>query len=194
MHFRKGEKPMDNGAESYKRYLDGDDSGMVEIIRDYKDGLTLYLNGYVRNIFTAEELMEETFFRLMTRKPKFSGKSSFKTWLYAIGRNLATDYMRKNSRFSISDESQTLTEVAEEESVEAAYLKEESKVRLHRAMKNLKPEYEQVLYLIYFENCSNGQAARAMKKKKRQIENLIYRAKKALKSELEKEDFSYEGL
>lgn len=185
---------MDNGAESYKRYLDGDDGGMVEIIRDYKDGLTLYLNGYVRNIFTAEELMEETFFRLMTRKPKFSGRSSFKTWLYAIGRNLATDYLRKNSRLSMSGGSQTLTEAAEEEGVEAAYIKDESRIQLHRAMKNLKPEYEQVLYLIYFEDCSNEQTASVMKKKKRQIENLIYRAKKALKSELEKEGFSYEGL
>ena len=33
---------MDNGADSYRRFLDGDDSGMVELVRDYKDGL-LYL-------------------------------------------------------------------------------------------------------------------------------------------------------
>lgn len=184
---------MDNGTESYRRYLDGDDSGMVEIIRDYKDGLTLYLNSYVRNIFVAEELMEETFFRLMTRKPKFSGKSSFKTWLYAIGRNMATDYLRKNSKSAFAGLSE-ITVSDEEESIEAAYIREESRIRLHKAMKRLKPEYEQVLYLVFFEDCSNGQAAAVMNRNKRQIENLIYRAKAALKSELEKEGFSYEGL
>ncbi len=29
---------MDNGASSYRRFLKGDDNGIVEIIRDYKDG------------------------------------------------------------------------------------------------------------------------------------------------------------
>ena len=72
--------------ESYRRYLEGDDEGMVEVIRDHKDGLTLYLAGIVGNIFTAEELTEETFFKLVVKKPRFAGKSSFKTWLYAIGR------------------------------------------------------------------------------------------------------------
>lgn len=50
---------MDNGASSYRRFLEGDDSGIVEIIRDYKDGLILFLNRYVNNIHTAEELAEE---------------------------------------------------------------------------------------------------------------------------------------
>lgn len=69
---------MDSGADSYRRFLDGDDEGLAEIVREYKDGLILYLNGYVNNLHIAEELAEDTFFRLITRKPKFSGKSTFK--------------------------------------------------------------------------------------------------------------------
>ena len=65
---------MDNGASSYRRFLDGDDKGIAEIVGDYKDGLILYLNVYVNNIFIAEELTEDTFFRLITKKPRFSGK------------------------------------------------------------------------------------------------------------------------
>ena len=49
---------MDNGASSYRRFLEGDDNGIVEIIRDYKDGLILFLNQYVNNIYVAEELAE----------------------------------------------------------------------------------------------------------------------------------------
>lgn len=41
---------MDNGASSYRRFLDGDDEGIVELIKDYKDGLTLYLNGKVKSV------------------------------------------------------------------------------------------------------------------------------------------------
>ena len=91
----------DNGASSYRRFLDGDDEGLTLIIKDYKDGLILYLNGYVSNIYVAEEIMEETFFKLAVKKPKFNEKSSFKTWLYTIGRNVAIDYIRHNSKFSM---------------------------------------------------------------------------------------------
>ena len=79
---------MDNGASSYRRFLEGDDSGLVEIIRDYKDGLIFYLNSLVNNLHIAEELAEDTFVRLGTKKPRDKRKSSFKTWLYTIGRNL----------------------------------------------------------------------------------------------------------
>ena len=89
---------MDNGARSYRRFLDGDDNGIVEIIRDYKDGLILFLNRYVDNIHVAEDLAEDTFFRLVTRKPRYSPKYSFKTWLYTIGRNLALNHLRQNRR------------------------------------------------------------------------------------------------
>ena len=83
---------MDNGSSSYDRYLAGDDSAMGDLVREYKDGLTLFLNSFTNDLFEAEELMEETFFKLAYKKPKYSGKSSFRTWLYSIARNLAIDY------------------------------------------------------------------------------------------------------
>ena len=52
---------MDNGVSSYRRFLSGDDEGLTLIIKEYKDGLILYLNSYVNNIYVAEEIMEETF-------------------------------------------------------------------------------------------------------------------------------------
>lgn len=52
---------MDNGASSYRRFRDdGDEDGLVEIIKDYKDGLIFYINSFVGNIHTAEELAEGT--------------------------------------------------------------------------------------------------------------------------------------
>ena len=184
---------MDNGEICYRRFLDGDDEGMVEIIRDYKDGLILYLSGITGNILLAEEIMEDTFFKLVTKKPKFSGKSSFKTWLYAIGRNSAMDSFRKRSRFS--DKSvEEYTDLADEISIEKEYLIEEQKITLHRALQKLNPDYRQVLYLVFFENFSNAETAKIMHKSRRQVENLLYRAKKSLKSELEKEGFEYEVI
>ncbi len=175
---------MDNGACSYRRFLDGDDKGLAEIIRDYKDGLILYLNGIVNNIFIAEELMEETFFKIITKKPRFNAKHSFKTWLYTIGRNVAIDYLRHNAKRS---------DVPMDD-VEKLYIVEERKIAVNRALHKLHPEYRQVLWLIYFEGLSNADTASIMRKNARQMKNLVYRAKSALKSELDKEGFVYEEL
>ena len=185
---------MDNGASSYRRFLDGDDKGIAEIVRDYKDGLILYLKGYVGNIFIAEELTEDTFFRLITKKPKYSGKSSFKSWLYAIGRNAAVDFIRRNSKMLSIPIEDMENYLSEEESLEHSYIKEERKIIVHRALSELSSDYRAILWLVFIEGFSNKEAAVVLKKSDRQIKNLLYRAKLSLKSQLEKEGFIYEEL
>ena len=183
---------MDNGASSYRRFLDGDDEGIVQIVGDYKDGLILYLISYVKNIYVAEELAEDTFFRLMVKKPRFSGKSSFKSWLYAIGRNVAVDYLRHHSKLADTPIEDMEAYLSDETDLERTYLREERKILIHKVLKKLLPDYQQVLWLTYFEELSNEETKIAMNKNSRQIRNLLYRAKQALKSELEKEGYSYE--
>ena len=185
---------MDNGASSYRRFLNGDDEGLTLIIKEYKDGLILYLNGYVNNIYVAEDIMEETFFKLAVKKPKFNEKSSFKTWLYTIGRNVAIDYIRRNYKFLTSSIEDMENYIKEEINLENLYIKSERKIIIHKAMSNLKPEYYQVLWLCFFEEFSNEETAKIMGKSKRQIENLVYRAKQSLKLLLNKEGFQYEEL
>ena len=183
---------MDNGASSYRRFLDGDDNGIAEIVDEYKDGLILYLNGYVNNIFVAEELTEDTFFRLITKKPRYSGKSTFKSWLYAIGRNIAVDYIRHNSKMINAPIECLETYLIEEQTLEHSYIKEEQKITVHKALCELIPEYRNILWLVYFEEFSNKEVRIILKKSERQVKNLLYRARKALKIKLEKEGFEYE--
>ena len=189
---------MDNGAGSYRRFLDGDDNGFVEIVRDYKDGLILFLDSFVRNLSIAEDLAEDTFVKLGIKKPHFSGKSTFKTWLYAIGRNVAIDYLRKElkrSNMSMSELSiDEYSDLSDRQTLENTYLKEENKIIIHQALGKLKPEYSQVLWLTYFEELSNKETAKVMRKSVHNIETLIYRAKQSLKSELIKEGFTYEDI
>ncbi len=185
---------MDNGASSYRRFLDGDDKGLAEIVRDYKDGLILYLNGFVNNISVAEELMEETFFKIIIKRPRFNAKYSFKTWLYTIGRNTAIDYLRHNSKQSGVSMDDIEDYLKNEYDLEKMYIIEERKIVVHKALKKLHQEYRQVLWLLYFEEFSHLDAAAIMKKSSRQMKNLVYRAKSALKSELDKEGFIYEEL
>ena len=185
---------MDNGASSYRRFLEGEDDSIVQIIKDYKDGLMLYLNSFVQNIHLAEDLTEDTFVKLIARRPRFSGKSNFKTWLYSIGRNVVLDYLRKKAKLPMVSTEEAMALVSDEVDITQNYLQTEQKLQVHKALKRLNKEYRQVLYLVYFEDFQREQVASIMKKSKKQVENLVYRAKLSLKSELEKEGFVYEDL
>ena len=186
---------MDNGASSYRRFRDeGDENALAEIIREYRDGLIFYLNGFVNNIHVAEELAEDTFVLLGTKKPKDKGLSSFKTWLYTIGRNIAINYIRRRTKVSEVSIDDCPELISEEEELETSLIKEEQKIELHKILKKLKPEYHQVLWLVYFEDFTYKEVATIMKKSVHNIETLVYRARKALKSQLEKEGFEYEEL
>lgn len=184
---------MDSGAEYYRRYLGGDDDSLTLIVREYRDGLILYLDSFVRNITAAEELAEDTFVKLGIKRPKFKENSSFKTWLYSVGRNLAIDYLRKQSKHT-SVPIDTLNDQADLEQLEKAYIRKEGKRLIHRAMSTLRTEYRQVLWLIYFEELSCKETAAIMKKSVHGVETLVYRARQALKTELDKEGINYEDI
>ena len=184
---------MDNGESSYRRFLAGDDSGMVDIVREFKDGLMLYLRSYTDDISSAEDCVQDTFIKLAVKKPKFNGKSSFKTWLYTIGRNIAIDHER-HSRKRMSIPLSDYDNIADEADLEQNYLVSEQKIRLRHAICRLKKEYQQILYLSYFEGFSNAESAGILGKSSKQIENLLYNARKALRTELEKEGFNYENI
>lgn len=183
---------MDIGSAAYSRFLEGDDSGINDIIAEYKDALILYLVGFCGSMTAAEDLMEDVFVKLVVDKPAFRGKSSFKTWLFAIAANVARDYLRKSRRrgFVPLEDAEFMPD--EENDLLKEHFRSEEKLAVHKCMDRLSDEYRQVLYLSFFEEFSNSETARIMHKTKRQVENLLYRAKRSLKEELRKEGYKYE--
>ena len=127
------------------------------------------------------------------KRPKYREKSSFKTWLYAIARYTSIDCLKKNSRYYDTPVDE-MHNISDEQDLEKSYIREERKILLHKVIARLVPDYQQVLYLIFFENFSNSEAAKILKKSDKQMKNLVFRAKQALKKELEKEGFEYEEL
>lgn len=164
-------------------FVKNDESGLTEIIRDYKDGLIFFLLSFTGNLSIAEEAAEDTFVILATRKPYGRRRGSFKTWLYVIGRNAAIDHLRKNNKHCAVPSD--YTEIPNSElDLFAEYLKEERKIILLRSLQKLKAEYKQVLWLIYFEDLSQRETAAVMKNSLHTTETLVYRARATLKSSL----------
>ena len=178
---------MDHGAEQYRRFLDGDRDAMTALIRDYKDGLTFFLCGFTGDLTVAEELAQETFVRLYVKRPRFSGRSRFRTWLYGMGRNIAREYVRRARRTEPLPEGWDAPDEAADPAL--AYFRTERDRAVHRAMARLKPDYRQVLWLSYFEELDRKEIAAILKKSVNSVDALLHRAKKALRAEWEKEGF-----
>ena len=176
---------MENGAGSYLRFLNGDKEGFVDIVRLYKDGLTLFVNTFIRDIHISEEVANEVFLKLYIKKPKYKSEFSFKTWLYTIGKNTAVNYLKKVRRTNYASIEDCFY-IADEKDIEADCIQNEQNLLIHRALKALKAEYSQVLYLVYFEELSHAEISEIMGKNPKQVRDLIYNAKKALKTELER--------
>ena len=182
---------MEHGAENYKKYLSGDGGGLTEIVREYRDGLILYINGIVRDISAAEDIAEDTFLRLIVKKPSFGGASSFRTWLYGIGRHLAYDRLRKEKPESSLplDENEK-----DEEEIEAAVIKSESGKILHSCLKRLSEDKYELIWLSYFEDMSAKEIAAVTGKSEGAVFKALSRTRAELKQMLLKEGFSYEDL
>lgn len=183
---------MDNGENSYRRFLDGDNSAFGEIIDLYRESLIFFINRTVSNLSVAEDIAADSFAELIIHKNRFNFKSSLKTYLFTIARNKAVSYVRHSSRFVLCD-IDDCTELSDEySSFEREIEKDEQKAMVNTALYLLKDDYKVALHLVYFENLSYADAAKVMKKSPKQVENLLYRARIALKNELEKRGFVYE--
>ena len=81
-----------------------------------------------------------------------------------------------------------ISELADEaQRIEEDYIADESRRALHSAIGKLGEDARAAVYLVFFEELSYEDAARVLGKNKKQIDNLIYRAKAALRKILTEE-------
>ena len=173
----------------YRRFLrEGNEEDLRILLERHRESLTLFLNGIVHNLEDAEELMLDAYAVAASGTSRFHGNSSFRTWLFAIGRKLALSRLRRRRLFPGD-----LGEEADETAVlsDVELLREERNQELYQALSRLHGEYREVLYLLYFEEMSHEEAARIMGKSVRQTYNLAHRGRNALRETLERMGFEY---
>jgi RNA polymerase sigma-70 factor (ECF subfamily) len=74
---------------------DGREAAMTTLVNRY---VTLVYNLIVRLVGDrreAEDLTQETFMKMWKALSRFDTEKNFKTWIFAIARNTAIDYLRK---------------------------------------------------------------------------------------------------
>ena len=178
---------MDNGASSYRRFLDGDVSAFDDIMKELFYGLVFFIDGFVRDTNTAEDIAIDVFSDLVVYPHRYNFKVSLKTYLYMLGRSRALDYLRRRKRL-VTVELSEIGEIADDGVLpEEMMLLDEEKRRLHTAIAGLPEDMRTAIHLIYFADMTYEEAARVLKKNRKQVDNLLYRAKKELRTILGKD-------
>ena len=178
---------MDNGASSYRRYLDGDEAAFDVILRLYRDNLTFFINRFVHDLDAAEDLAIDTFMHLIVHPMRYNFKTPLKTYLFMIGRSRALDYLRHRKKLTMVDFSQLEHEISTGPTLEEIILLDERKQTLNRALERLPADMQTAVHLVYFEDLTYEDAAKVMKKTRKQVANLLYRAKEKLRTILGKD-------
>ena len=181
----KWEMP-DIDGQLFVRFLNQDAQDALEVIFDkYRDSLILFLYGFVQNADVAEELMMDTFAILASGTAKYKEKNgaSFKTWLFAVAKNQALIYLRKNKVKFVSSASDFLNNVEADVASHpiGMLLQNETDSQVYRAMKSIDADYRNALFLLYFENMKPEQISRIIKKSIKQTYNILARGKEALR-------------
>ncbi len=172
---------MDEGENSFRQFLAGDDSDFGRLIELYYENLTYFINGYVHDLAASEELALDTLAELAIRPGRFSFRSSLKTYLFSIARHKALSLIRRRKRIRFVP-LESAEGVREQVPLEEKVLNSEKKRELAAAMERLSPDMRSALTLVYIEGMSYAEAAEALGKTKKQIDNLLERAKKQLRT------------
>ncbi|MEF3276032.1 MAG: sigma-70 family RNA polymerase sigma factor [Chloroflexus sp.] len=110
----------------------------------------------------AEEVVQETFWRIWKRAATFQTSSSFLPWMFGIARNLCIDELRRRQvrPLTASNGEEALTNVPDQQQdVEQSTLETERRRLITNALADLPPDQREVIELAYFGGLSQREIA-----------------------------------
>lgn len=174
----------------YKKFVDGDNQAFEKLVLTHKDNLIYFLSRYVQDVHSCEDIAQDAFAAVFVYKDRFDMKRSFKTYLYAIAKNKATDYIRKNAEVDLLGEEDL---AAEDDELFNRVVKEDEKRLVHNTIKKLNADYQKALLLIDIQGFSYQDAAQILGKTPQTMKILIFRARQSLKNQLIKGGYTNEN-
>lgn len=86
---------MNEGPSDLQRWLEGDKTAFERIVESQQAALLRFAAGMLRNRDAAQDIVQDTFIRLLDAAPGLRDGGALSAWLYRTCRNLAIDWIRK---------------------------------------------------------------------------------------------------
>ena len=134
----------------------------------------------MHDIHAAEDIAIDAFSDLVVHKHRYNFKVTLKTYVFMLGRSRALDYIKHRKVLSFVELSEA-EGLEDEKALEEFVLADERKRVVNTAIAKLPEDMRVVIHLVYFEEMTYDEAAKVMRKNRKQVDNLLYRAKKELR-------------
>ncbi|MBU2950284.1 sigma-70 family RNA polymerase sigma factor [Tamlana agarivorans] len=138
----------------------------------------------------AEDITIQTFSKAFDRIETFKEKYTFKTWLITISKNIHIDLLRKEknsiSQVILKNNREVYDILDESPSPEDKLITEQHLAKLLRDIKKLKPHYQEIINLRYFQELSYKEISEELKEPINNVKVKLLRAKKLLAEIIQK--------
>ena len=132
----------------------------------------------------AEDITIQTFSKAFDKINTYNENYKFKTWLITISKNIHIDLVRKQKKTiqntSKDNEDNYLEIIDDSPTPEDKIITEQNLAKLLRDIKKLKPHYQEVINLRYFQELSYKEISEELKEPINNVKVKLLRAKKLL--------------
>lgn len=163
----------------------GDQTAFTFLLNHYWNEVYGFMLKRTENETTAEDITIETFSKAFDKIATYNSEYQFNTWLISIAKNVHIDLLRKNKSslfVEITDnEDQKAYNIADTSpSAEDDLITEQNLSQLLQFIKELKPHYQEVIQLRYFQEMSYQEIANKINEPLSNVKIKLLRAKKLL--------------
>lgn len=133
----------------------------------------------------AEDITIQAFSKAFDKIDTFDSNYKFKTWLITISKNIHIDLLRKNKTSIYAETTKEQEEEAyriadDNPTPEDKIITEQNLAKLLRDIKQLKPKYQEVIQLRYFQELSYKEISQKINEPMNNVKVKLLRAKKLL--------------
>ena len=132
----------------------------------------------------AEDITIQTFSKAFDKINTYDENYKFKTWLITISKNIHIDLVRKQKKTiqntSKDNEDNYLEIIDDSPTPEDKIITEQNLAKLLRDIKKLKPHYQEVINLRYFQELSYKEISEELNEPINNVKVKLLRAKKLL--------------
>ncbi|SFN91681.1 RNA polymerase sigma-70 factor, ECF subfamily [Bizionia echini] len=172
-------------TQAIERAKNNDQKAFNFLLDSFWDDVYGFQLKRVQNENDAEDITIQTFSKAFDKISTYKTEYSFKTWLITISKNIHIDLIRKQKN-SISQNIAHTNDTGYQDilddspSPEDKLITEQNLVKLLRDIKKLKPHYQKVINLRYFQELSYKEISQEIDEPINNVKVKLLRAKKLL--------------
>jgi RNA polymerase sigma-70 factor (ECF subfamily) len=168
-----------------EKAINGDQVAFTSLLDMYWNEVYGFMLKRTENETDSEDITIETFSKAFDKIASYNSEFQFNTWLIAIAKNVHIDMLRKKKSTLFVDmnyekDFQAYNVADTTPSAEDKLITEQNLSRLLAYIKELKPHYQEVIQLRYFQELSYQEIAEHLNEPLNNVKIKLLRAKKLL--------------